>query len=51
MALAKELGRDYKNVHGDVTALVEAGLLDRDDATGALSTDYDRVKVELEVVF
>ena len=29
-ALADALGRDYKNVHGDVAALQEAGLLVRD---------------------
>lgn len=30
-ALARELGRDYKRVHGDVRALEAAGLLEEDD--------------------
>jgi predicted transcriptional regulator len=30
-ALAKTLGRDYKRVHDDVTALIQAGLIVRDD--------------------
>ena len=29
-ALARELGRDYKRVHGDVRALEKAGLLEED---------------------
>ena len=28
--LAESLGRDYKNVHGDVTALLDWGLLEKD---------------------
>ncbi|MSP49692.1 MAG: hypothetical protein EXQ95_10250 [Alphaproteobacteria bacterium] len=32
-AVARELGRDYKRVHGDVRALEAAGLLE-EDATG-----------------
>src|SRR5277367_6844160 len=32
-ALAKALGRDYSNVHADVQALTEAGLLDAVDGT------------------
>ena len=30
-ALAMALGRDYRRVHEDVEALVQAGLLDRDE--------------------
>jgi predicted transcriptional regulator len=30
-ALARELGRDYKRVHGDVRALEMAGLLEEDE--------------------
>ncbi len=33
-ALARHLGRDYKRVHGDVTALERIGLIER-DAAGA----------------
>lgn len=36
-ALAKALGRDYKNVHGDVRALEELGLITR--------AEHDRVEV------
>jgi predicted transcriptional regulator len=31
-ALARELGRDYKRVHGDVRALEMAGLLEEDES-------------------
>lgn len=31
-AVARELGRDYKRVHGDVRALETAGLLEEDEA-------------------
>lgn len=47
-ALAEALGHDYKNVHGDVRALTEAGLLDRDDL-GGLVADYDGITVEMAV--
>ncbi|WP_133511206.1 transcriptional regulator [Candidatus Thiosymbion oneisti] len=40
--LAKSLRRDYKNVHTDVTSLVELGLVDR-DTDGTLSTPYDEI--------
>jgi predicted transcriptional regulator len=49
-ALADRLGRDYKNVHADVQALVEHGLIDRSDLTG-LSVDYDGITAELAVAF
>jgi len=42
--LAKSLGRDYKNVHTDVTSLVELGLLDR-GADGTLSAPYDEIVI------
>jgi len=42
-ALATALGRDYKRVHEDVEALVEAGLLDRDEA--GLRADYDAIQI------
>jgi len=47
-ALAEALDRDYKNVHGDVRALTEAGLLDRDDL-GGLVADYDAIAVEMAI--
>jgi predicted transcriptional regulator len=46
-ALALALGRDYRRVHEDVAALVEAGLLDRDDA--GLHADYATVRMETRI--
>ena len=46
-ALAIALGRDYRRVHEDVAALVEAGLLDRDES--GLHADYEAVKIETRV--
>jgi predicted transcriptional regulator len=41
-ALSKELERDYKSVHGDVTKLMELGLIiKRDD--GKIEAPYDRI--------
>jgi predicted transcriptional regulator len=40
--LAKNLGRDYKRVHEDVTSLVNAGLLERDK--DGIRTPYDKVQ-------
>lgn len=42
---ARRVGRDVKTVHGDVTALLDAGVLDR-TATGAIEFPYEAVKVE-----
>jgi predicted transcriptional regulator len=42
-ALAIALGRDYRRVHEDVEALVQAGLLDRDEG---LRADYETLKME-----
>jgi predicted transcriptional regulator len=42
--LAQSLGRDYKNVHTDVTSLVELGLLERGEA-GTLTTPYDEIVI------
>jgi predicted transcriptional regulator len=43
-ALAIALGRDYRRVHEDVDALVNAGLLDRDER--GIHADYDTVRME-----
>lgn len=43
-ALAGKLQRDYKNVHGDVTALTELGLIER-TADGALVAPYDELVI------
>jgi predicted transcriptional regulator len=42
---ARRVGRDVKAVHGDVTALAAAGLVDRDDR-GGVEFPFDAVKVE-----
>ena len=42
---ARRVGRDVKAVHGDVTALLNAGVLDR-AAAGGVEFPYDAVKVE-----
>jgi len=38
------LGRDYKNVHTDVTDLEEQHLLDR-DGDGKLTAPYDEIVI------
>ncbi|MEN9727823.1 MAG: hypothetical protein RL434_2189 [Pseudomonadota bacterium] len=42
---ARRVGRDVKGVHGDVVALLNAGLLMRTDQ-GAIEFPYEAVKVE-----
>ncbi|MGA9866932.1 MAG: transcriptional regulator [Acetobacteraceae bacterium] len=42
---ARRVGRDVKAVHGDVHALLDAGVLDRDDA-GRIVFPYDGVHVD-----
>jgi len=42
---ARRAGRDVKAVHGDVTALLEAGVLSR-SSDGKVEFPYDAVKVE-----
>jgi len=46
-ALAKALGRDYSNVHADVRALKESGLLDAAD--GRLRADYDTIETKIAI--
>jgi predicted transcriptional regulator len=46
-ALAKALGRDYSNVHADVQALTDAGLIDA--STGALRADYDAIETTIAI--
>ncbi len=43
--IARRVGRDVKAVHGDVHALIEAGLLDR-DAAGLVAFPFDSVRVD-----
>lgn len=42
---ARRAGRDVKAVHGDVTALLEAGILNR-TPEGKIEFPFDAVKVE-----
>ena len=42
---ARRVNRDVKAVHGDVTALLSAGVLDRAEG-GGIVFPYDAVKVE-----
>jgi len=42
--LAQELGRDYKNVHTDVTKLAELGLLEK-NKKGVLSAPFDEIVI------
>ena len=42
---ARRVGRDVKAVHGDVTALLNAGILVRNDA-GQIVFPFEAVKVE-----
>lgn len=46
--LAQALGRDYKNVHTDVQALVQIGLLDK-DSRGRLSAPFDEIVIRAEL--
>lgn len=42
---ARRVGRDVKAVHGDVTALLRAGVLDRTEE-GSIVFPFEAVKVE-----
>jgi predicted transcriptional regulator len=42
---ARRVGRDVKAVHGDVTALLNAGVLDRAEG-GGIVFRYEAVKIE-----
>ncbi|HET7197427.1 MAG TPA: MarR family transcriptional regulator [Burkholderiales bacterium] len=44
--LAKRLARDYKNVHTDVSRLVELGVVERGEG-GRVSVPWDVVRAEL----
>jgi predicted transcriptional regulator len=47
-ALAGSLGRDYRGVHADVTALLDLGLIVRDEA-GKISVPWSRITAELKL--
>jgi predicted transcriptional regulator len=44
-ALARDLGRDFKRVHEDVTALEAIGLVEREG--GLLRADYDEIRASI----
>lgn len=46
--VARRVGRDVKAVHGDVHALLAAGVLDR-TATGQVAFPYDQVHVDFSL--
>jgi predicted transcriptional regulator len=46
--LARELGRNYKNVHIDVRELVELGLLEKSDQ-GQLTAPFDEIVIHAEL--
>jgi predicted transcriptional regulator len=45
-ALSKVLGRDYRGVHADVTALLAAGLIVKDDS-GKVLVPWAKVVAEM----
>ena len=47
-ALARKLERDYKNVHTDVTALVQLGLIEKSGKT-EVGVAWDVVRAELRL--
>lgn len=46
--LAKTLGRDYKRVHDDVSALIHAGLIVRDE--NGIRAPYDSVQATVSLI-
>ena len=46
LALAKAIGRDYRNVHADVEALTAVGLIERGES-GGLHADYDGIQARI----
>ena len=48
-ALSKQLERDYKNVHVDVSALENVGLLNRTEA-GAIQAPWDVIDAHVQLV-
>lgn len=49
-ALARSLGRNFKNVHTDVEALERLGLIQRDQKTGKVSTNLNQVSSVIKFV-
>ena len=47
-ALAKDLGRDYKNVHTDVRQLADLGLIER-RGNAEIAVAWDAIRAELRL--
>jgi len=47
-ALAQRLGRDYKNVHTDVQALLEWGVIEK-NAQGQIHAPFDTITVDVQM--
>lgn len=45
--LARRVGRDFKGVHADVQALLDAGVIDREK--DGIFFPYDRIHVEFDI--
>ena len=46
--VARRVKRDVKAVHGDITALIKAGIINKTDE-GKIEFPYDRVHVDFEI--
>ncbi len=46
-ALARDLGRDYKRVHEDISALAKVGLVEK--AGRVLKADYNEIRTIIQV--
>ena len=46
--VARRVNRDVKAVHGDVTALIKAGVINKTE-DGKVEFPYDRVHVDFEI--
>ena len=46
--VGRRVGRDVKAVHGDVTALIKAGVINKTEE-GKIEFPYDRVHVDFEI--
>ncbi|MCQ9146097.1 MULTISPECIES: helix-turn-helix domain-containing protein [Brucella/Ochrobactrum group] len=45
--IARRVGRDVKNVHGDLDALAKSGLVDKGDS--GFEFPFDRIHVEVDI--
>jgi Predicted transcriptional regulator len=47
-ALVKQVGRNYSNVHSDVTKLLDLGLIEK-DAAGKIFVPWEEIQVRVSV--